>query len=105
MPELISVELGLHVAGGKDDEESTVILKRSEEGEPSCVDLPKLTTLRTVDNSYSFYSPYCVTLKDMPSLTDVYLPYHFQYRNNQSKQSSLSPHFSLLDIGALANYT
>lgn len=47
MPELISVELGLHVAGGKDREESTVILKRREEGEPSCVDLPKLTTLRT----------------------------------------------------------
>ncbi len=41
----------------------------------------------------------------MPSLKDVYLLYGFRNRNYQSKQSSLSPHFSLLDIGALANNT
>ena len=66
--------------------------------------MPKLTTLRTVDNSgsnpsYTFLRPHHIilqgtslsslSLSDMPQLSNVYLANRFQYRSDVQKSSLL----------------
>ena len=61
--------------------------------------LPKLTSLTTVSDSYyyscTFRDPRHIILENMPSLTNVYLPVAFQYKNDVTIRGN---------IGALRNY-
>ncbi|KAK8814715.1 hypothetical protein WA556_006754, partial [Blastocystis sp. ATCC 50177/Nand II] len=75
LPELTSIQLGYNALYFNYGDESTELIMRN---------LPKLTSLTTLEGSGTFKYPRSITLEDMPSLTSVVLVKKsaFQYKND-----------------------
>ncbi|KAM7455195.1 hypothetical protein BLSTO_04052 [Blastocystis sp. subtype 1] len=83
LPELTSIQLGKYAIRMSMHQSSELIMRN----------LPKLASLTTEGQSGPFMYPVILTFDNMPSLTTVYLPYSFHFRNE----------VHINNAGALAN--
>ena len=63
LPELISIRLGKSAFQFEDDEPNELIIRSEYDETNWWIDLPKLTSLTTTENSWAFYHPRAVTLE------------------------------------------
>ncbi|KAM7454940.1 hypothetical protein BLSTO_04300 [Blastocystis sp. subtype 1] len=96
LPVLTSIQLGDYAFCFKYDDDSTELIMRN---------LPKLTTLTSVEHSRTFKYPRSIILEDMPSLTTVTLPHAFEekYKLSHNNVGELINHPSIPEYNPNAN--